>query len=109
MKLTIKKQIEESVEIQLPAFFKLDNSFFGMFDEDEYFKVTIGKYFSHISSSATELFESEISTIANTWEPSTEEEFRVEYEKALKQIAIPRRQVTTGELAEETELLRSFH
>ena len=93
VQIKTKKTVEESREIQLPAFFKHGSIYVGIFDHDIAIKFYAGSIFNCISVESAD----RISDL-DGFEEIDEQDFRIEYMKHMEKFALPKYQITTGDL-----------
>ena len=77
MELKVKKEVEETVNIDLPVFFKAKNEqrYIGILNEDQVISFSQSKGLANYSNGDLWLFKSNIKEAINEWEPITEEQF----------------------------------
>lgn len=96
MTITVKKEVDETVEIKLPSFYKDKyNKFFGLIDEDNIYTVLNGDTFTSIMNGTSESMAHEVKTAIGQTE-ITEEEFMDAWEKAQKSVYLKPMLVDTG-------------
>lgn len=75
--ITTKKQVEETVEIPVPCFYRNNSEtyFIGVLDNDTVVKIYRGSDLLHISNSKMWLGEHELKDAIENWIKCTEQEF----------------------------------
>lgn len=96
-KIKTKKRTltEETIEVSLPAFFKKDDRYIGIFDLDNVVEFFKGLYYQSVTSYSVDFISD-----MEGYEPIDEQDFRIEHMKHMSKFNLPARNVTTEELSE---------
>lgn len=97
LQLKTKKQVEETVEIEVPAFFKSGGAeYIGIFDVDN-----VIKFYKGFNGYGSAQFDNTCDGLTlDGYERIDEQEFRIEHMKHMEKFNLPHRQITTAELNE---------
>jgi hypothetical protein len=94
MNITIKKQItqKEEAQIPIPCFWKEVSENFldyrGVIDEETYVRIYKSPNRIAIENGTTKFYETEIAAAYESFDLCTEEEFMAQFEKAYKSISL---------------------
>lgn len=93
LQLKTKKEVVETTEIELPAFFKMGNFYVGIFDTDDVVKFYKGHNMQSVERETADFINS-----LEGYSQIEEQDFRIEYMKHMEKFALPKHQITTDEL-----------
>ena len=86
MEIKVKKEIEETVNLELPAFFKnpKEQEYIGIPNEQQFIKFSQGKTSASYVTTSLEWWKRELSEWVRTWNPISEEDFLLIHEDFLR-------------------------
>jgi hypothetical protein len=88
MELTIKKEIEEIITLELPAFFKKDERYIGVLNERTLIKWTTAKGLTTYQNGEMWLFKIELKEAITDWIAIGETEFMAAHEHFLHSMSL---------------------
>lgn len=94
IKIKIEKKITNEVEQEIPFFKKSKiGNLLGCFDVDTCFKISIHSGYNYVATSSVDMFCSDLQ--GDIWTDISEQDFRVEFQKALNSnFALPKPSIT---------------
>lgn len=90
MELTIKKEVEETIHLDIPCFFKLQNEqkYLAILSEEQVISIINRDGWKSYQNADSWLFKSDIKTALTEWVKIDEREFLEAHEQFLKSLSL---------------------